>query len=266
MAAPIENVKQHHIKKSGKFSAKGLGAIALFSFLGAFGSALILFGLIFLIHFDLIIVTVAGIWIATAVGAHFGNSKGACRNGLMFALALLPAAVLLGIVALVNALPIIDGASKNAIWSVLESIGIAGTPLIVYFFVFRDQNYCETCNLPFESKPLLTAVTSAPSDIRTQLLNRGALVASDAAVDGAAPYMSPGQVVGTVKVVSDHCPSCFQAVVNGTFHYKVGKEKDEKQILFYSDYWTSESFRQTFPDFVSQQEEAKQPPATPAVS
>ncbi len=230
----LPTVKPFRPKRSGKCPVLAFILMAVLTPIGLYIGFWLATKIAGLIGMDFILLTIFLVLMGALAGASIGSSMGGyCRNMIAVFIATLPATIL----GLVLAGAIVSSAGsdlKNSVWSIVEAIGIACTPLFI-LHVMRDQKYCETCKKAYgQNKTLWTSADHPPATVLARLASKSwePPLAAGAKPDGQRD---------TVAVTADVCPTCFAAVVHANYTKVEGKKKEER--LIYSDFWPGEQFK-----------------------
>jgi len=112
--------------------------------------------------------------------------------------------------------------------------------------MFRDISYCDDCEKKYETKIINFSNTVSPYKIYPLLQSKnGFSNLSELEANTDFPCYK-NQV--KVEIRADHCPQCYNAIVDGVLTFKVGLiGKEEREMIFYSDFWSGSIFKKVFP-------------------
>ena len=228
----LQSVKEFRVKKTGGWSTKEVFLTMILSFVGALAGGAIDYGVMILTNFDLMVVTPALI----GGGALLGASSRQCKSMWSFILAIIPATA----VCWVMIWPELQFVGESSdLMRVFDAVCLALIPFGL-IFNFHVTNFCVKCGIQFLAKDILRSETASPYKVLALLRDKTPLPDSSE-LDASDEY--PSYSDQTEVVISAlYCPQCNDSVVNGTLHYK-----KDKEMLFFSELWLSDSLQTTFP-------------------
>lgn len=279
--APLPGVvRKFKLQKSGKCTFSTFCILAIGAFLGTVAGIVLSYACVMLLGIDFIYVT--GLMPAAGMFAGGWAARGRCRSLVLTCVALLPS--LLPVVVAIalewdagNALgqgtspetaveDFFRGGSQDEL--LVMKMAIIGLTSLFVPFVLHGQGYCEKCGVAFEEKTMFSSATASPQKVLIFLQRKlaGKSVA-ELASDSKWPSCD-GQV--KVEVKAQYCPKCYDAIVDAVLMYKdsgytlsakpssvlgvVDKQvasaaklmATEKEVLFYSDFWTDGALTNVF--------------------
>ena len=230
----LQKVKQFRVKKNGGWSTKEVFLTMILCFVGALVGGAIDYGLMILTTIDLMLATPA--LIGGGAFLPLLLRDGECKSMWSFILAIIPATA----VCWVMILPELQFAGESSdVMRVVDAVCLALIPFGL-IYAFHTTNFCVKCGIPYHHRDLFRSETASPYKVLALLRDKTPLPDSSE-LDASDEYPSYSDQTAVV-ISAEYCSQCNDSVVNGTVHYK-----KDKEMLFFSEFWLSDSLQTIFP-------------------